>query len=214
MRITKLGHCCLIVEVQGQKFLSDPGMFTRESHEKVTGLDAILITHEHADHFHTESLQTILTLNPTARVLCNTGVGAILAVAGVPHEVLNDGEKTAVGGVNIAAYGSLHQPIHSSLPPMENTGFLIAEELWYPGDAYYHLTAKPRAVALPMGGPWMKFAEAIDYALLLKPKLCFPVHDAVLTDMMRIMGEQRGAAILAKNDIEFVVPEIGKSYEI
>ena len=37
-----------------------------------------------------------------------------------------------------------------------------------------------KILALPVAGPWMKISEAIDYAKLLKSKVCFPVHDASL----------------------------------
>jgi hypothetical protein len=68
MKITKLGHCCLLIETKGKRLLTDPGCFTIEAHSKLRDIDAILFTHEHSDHYHLESLKTLLEKNPQARV--------------------------------------------------------------------------------------------------------------------------------------------------
>jgi L-ascorbate metabolism protein UlaG (beta-lactamase superfamily) len=57
----------MVLEIDGVKILTDPGSFTIGAQEGVTGLDAILITHEHADHFHIESLHTVVRNNPDYR---------------------------------------------------------------------------------------------------------------------------------------------------
>jgi hypothetical protein len=52
----------------------------------------------------------------------------------------------------------------------------------------------------------MKISEAIDYAKLLKPKICFPVHDG----MLKYTGPTRGVPerYLKLAGIEFVdIPE-------
>ena len=49
MRITKFGHACVRVEHDGVTVVIDPGVFTDV--EAVDGADAVLITHEHADHY-------------------------------------------------------------------------------------------------------------------------------------------------------------------
>jgi L-ascorbate metabolism protein UlaG (beta-lactamase superfamily) len=67
--------------------------------------------------------------------------------------------------------------------PCRNTGFLIAERLFVPGDALHDVPGKSvEILALPTGGPWMKFAEAIDYAKKLSPRVVFPIHDAMYID--------------------------------
>ena len=49
MRITHLGHACLLLEMADQRVLIDPGNFADDL-GTVNDLDAILVTHQHPDH--------------------------------------------------------------------------------------------------------------------------------------------------------------------
>ena len=55
MRITKFGHACVRIEHDGTTVVLDPGVFTDP--EAVDGADAVLITHEHADHYLPDHLR-------------------------------------------------------------------------------------------------------------------------------------------------------------
>src|SRR3954471_22044006 len=55
MRITKFGHSCVRLEHDGKVVVLDPGMFTDP--EAVDGADAVVITHEHPDHYQPELLR-------------------------------------------------------------------------------------------------------------------------------------------------------------
>jgi len=204
----------MLVEENGAKMLVDPGSFTLEKQQRLTGLDAILITHEHQDHFHTESLKLVLKNNPGAKVICNDGVGKMLSEAGIEHEVLDDGKMTDVKGVPIEGHGTLHAEIHSSMPPMKNTGFYIAEHLWYPGDALSVFPERtPAVLALPLAGPWMKLSEAIDYALKLKPTGVFPVHDMVLSELGSEIHQRIAKNFLEPRGIQFYELALDQEYE-
>ena len=48
MKLTHLGHACLLVETDGARLLIDPG--TMSAFEDVRDLDAVLVTHQHPDH--------------------------------------------------------------------------------------------------------------------------------------------------------------------
>jgi L-ascorbate metabolism protein UlaG (beta-lactamase superfamily) len=48
MRLTHLGHACLLAEVGGARMLFDPGVLS--GFDDVRDLDAVLITHQHPDH--------------------------------------------------------------------------------------------------------------------------------------------------------------------
>src|SRR5574343_330017 len=108
MRIKKLGHCCFIAEPKnGIKVMTDPGAFsTSQLQEK--NIDAILITHEHQDHFHIESLRKVLENNPKAVVITNSSVGKLLDETGIKYIKIEEGQKYNLNGVNITGFGNLH----------------------------------------------------------------------------------------------------------
>ena len=57
MRITKFGHACVRIEHEGTTVVLDPGVFT--DREALDGADAILITHEHVDHYVPDHLKAV-----------------------------------------------------------------------------------------------------------------------------------------------------------
>ncbi len=179
MKITKFGHSCLLIEEGQASILIDPGVYSSLQNE-VKNLDAILITHEHADHCDLASLKTIIANNPSARILTNTGVGAVLAKEGVLFELLLGGQSQMIKEVLIEGYGEWHATIHQSIPIIHNIGYRIAERFYYGGDALLPPNVPVEILAYPALAPWMKAAEAIEYALAVKPKVCFPVHDSFL----------------------------------
>ncbi|MBI3588848.1 MAG: MBL fold metallo-hydrolase [Candidatus Liptonbacteria bacterium] len=208
MTLTKLGHCCLVIEDQGLRILTDPGEYSTLQNE-VKNIDLILITHEHGDHLHVESLKTVLENNPKAKIITNHGVGKILTGEGIPHEFLEHGQEKIVGGLKLEGHGDRHADIYETVPVVQNTGYFISERLFYPGDALYNPQKPVEILALPVAGAWLPIADAVNYAKLIKPQICFPVHDANLKwpgFTHRIPG---GA--LTPLGIKFIVPEENKS---
>jgi len=212
MNITKFGHCCLLIQVKGVRILTDPGNYNTTP--EVEGIDAILITHEHQDHLHVESLQTVLGKNPVARVFSHAGVGKILDDAGIPYTLISDSETVVVKGVSIESSGSVHACIHHDLPAVQNTGFYIDETLFYPGDSFHNPNKKIAVLALPVAGPWMKLEEAIEYAKLIKPKVVFPVHDGMLRQGIELGPTRRISTLLLEPlGIKFVDMTEGSTYD-
>jgi L-ascorbate metabolism protein UlaG (beta-lactamase superfamily) len=203
MKITKVGHACLIVEEGGAKLLIDPGNWNPEVVEE--GIDAILITHDHADHCDIGKIQHVLAHNPDAVIITHEEVGKKLEAAGLKYQPIAHNEVTEVKGVKIQSCGLRHAIIFGDLPQCQNTGFVIADALFVTGDALHDLPeARIKVLALPVGGPWMKLAEALEYAKKVAPKVAFPVHDAMYTDQYHdglIAG--MGSRFLADMNIEF-----------
>ncbi len=180
MNIKKLGHCCLMLSGEGATILTDPGFYTAEEVKSVQGIDIILITHEHGDHYHEESIQAVLAQNPHAVVVSNSAVAKLLAEKQIPCTVVGDRQSATVAGMLIEGFGKDHAVIYGAIGQCENTGYLVGGTLYFPGDAF-HAPGRPVDVlALPTAGPWMKISEAIDFAKAVKPRMAFPVHDGMI----------------------------------
>ncbi|MDD5165137.1 MAG: MBL fold metallo-hydrolase [Candidatus Pacebacteria bacterium] len=223
MKIHKLIHCCLVIDLKptdghSRRILLDPGFYSLEKHSKVHKIDVVLITHEHADHFHIESLKELIKIHPEVTVITNDAVGAILAKEGIEHRVMEHGNAVDIKGIHIEACGKEHAVLHKSIPVFSNVGFLLTETAQvypskgrpapvfiFPGDAFTDPLKEIDILALPVAGPWMKISEAIDYALQLKPEKAFPVHDALRVPSQHLLPEK----ILGLHGIEFIKLEEG-----
>ncbi len=208
MRITKFGHCCLLIEEGGLRILTDPGNLS-EGQNAAMDIDVVLITHEHADHFHTESVQAVLKNNPQAVVITNTAVGKLLEKFGVKFQCVEHGEHFIQGDVRFEGHGEEHAAFHSSIPNVQNTGYLVAEKLFFPGDAFTVPRIPVDVLALPVAGPWMKFSEAVDYAVATKTKTAFPVHEGIMKSPGFII--QRMGTVLESLGIRFVALTEGQT---
>jgi len=209
MKITKLGHCALLIDLKGKRILTDPGNYTIDAQLEVMNLDYILYTHEHADHFHLDSLIRIRENNPSVEVFANVSVGDLLEKENIPYTLVQHKEVITRGEIIIEGIGEKHALIHSSIPLSENTGFMIDKRLFYPGDSLTNPDRDVEILALPVAGPWLKIGEALDYAILMKPKIAFPVHDAIRHESIHKMTE----SILKQNNIQFVPMAEGESEE-
>jgi len=211
MRITKYGHCCLLIEVGGIRILTDPGSYSTLP-DGLDSIDLVLITHEHQDHLHVDSLKTVLQNNPQIKVITNKSVGSLLEREEIAYQVIEDGQNVTEKGILIEGLGKEHAIIYPTIPLTENIGFFIAGKLFYPGDALTEPSHPVEILALPVAGPWLKLSEAIDYALKLKPKVCFPVHDGILKNPG--LSHRLPSIILEPQGIKFIVMEEGKGYEV
>jgi L-ascorbate metabolism protein UlaG (beta-lactamase superfamily) len=203
MKIKKFGHCCLLIQTNNLTILTDPGAFSNEQNT-IQGIDVVLITHEHHDHLHIDSLKEVLKNNPNAQVLTNSEVAKKLDEAGISYTILEGSDLKNINNIEIQACDSKHEEIFEEVGQVKNTGYLIDNKLFYPGDSYGNPNKEIDILALPVAGPWCKISEAINYALKLKPKKAFPIHDGAL-QKERIGGAHKiPAQVLSQNGIEFM----------
>lgn len=203
MKITKFGQCCLLIETAGKRILTDPGRFSTAQNE-LHDIDLILITHEHADHLHTESMKAIMAHNPMAVVVTNAGVGKILDELGIVFEILTDYTEEIRAGVTVEAFPGQHVEIFGEFGQVENTGYFIENTFFYPGDAYTNPGKPVPVLALPVSGPWCALKDAVEYAISIKPTHSFPVHDAVLNDAGTSLVHGLFKTILGNHNVDFV----------
>ncbi len=170
----------MCVEEGELRVLMDPGVYNEGP--EVTGVDVLLITHEHSDHCHIDSVKKIVSANPSIEVITHQAVADLLRKESIAATVIADGENLERKGIPIGSRGHTHAHVHPDVAVCVNTGYLIAEKLFFPGDCFHNPTEKIDVLALPVSGPWMKLSEAIDYAKLVAPRVAFPVHDGMLKD--------------------------------
>lgn len=181
MEVTKLEHACQIITEGDARLVIDPGNFTRPV--ETTGVVAVVLTHEHPDHVTPEQLAGILARNPDAVVIGPAGVATALAETGVRIDVVTDGDHRTVGPFDLSFHGTRHNLIHSSIPVIDNTGVLVNGRLFYPGDSYTAPGVPVEVLAAPVGAPWLKVAEMMDYVAAVAPRRAYPVHEATLSEI-------------------------------
>src|SRR4051794_14863114 len=179
MKLTKKGHACIRVEKGGQTLVIDPGAFSEE--DAAVGAEAVLVTHEHLDHFNEDRLRAALEANPAAEIWTLRSVADQLSAAfpGRVHTV-GHGDTFTAAGFEVEVHGELHAVIHPDIPRITNVGYVLDGSLFHPGDA---LTVPGRPVdtlLLPVHAPWNKFSEIVDYVREVKPDRAVSVHDGLL----------------------------------
>ncbi|GGH39807.1 MBL fold metallo-hydrolase [Microbacterium album] len=212
MRITKHEHAALRIESEGRTLLIDPGSFTSPLSD-LHALEAVVITHEHADHWTPEQLDRIFEAAPAAPVFTTAAVAH--AIEGRDVTVVHAGEAVTAGPFELRFFGGTHEEIHSSLPLVDNVGVLVNGELYYPGDSY----AVPDGVtvptlAVPVGGPWLRLGDAMDFVLAVRPRRAFGVHDMTLSVAGRRIHHARLQWATEQGDGEFHVLEPGESLDL
>jgi L-ascorbate metabolism protein UlaG (beta-lactamase superfamily) len=181
MELTKHGHACVVIGNGDQRIVVDPGAFTDPV--ALEGASAVLITHEHFDHFDPQRLRAALDADPALEVWTNTSVAAQLEGLGDRVHVVGDGDAVTVAGLDVHVHGELHAEVHPDIPRIRNIGFLIGGQVFHPGDA---LTVPDEPVAtllLPVHAPWSKIAEVIDYVRAVHADQAYAVHDGALNDI-------------------------------
>ncbi|MFE2810621.1 MBL fold metallo-hydrolase [Streptomyces nigra] len=194
MKLTKKSHSCVRLEKFGRTLVIDPGGFTEA--DATAGAEAILVTHEHPDHFDEGRLRAALEADPATQVWTLRSVAEQLSSAfpGRVHTV-GHGDTFTAAGFDVEVHGELHAVIHPDIPRITNVGYLVdAGKVFHPGDALTVPSRPVETLMLPVMAPWNKISEVIDYVRELKPQRTYDIHDALLTDLARpIYDRQIGA---------------------
>lgn len=180
MKLTKYEHACFTVEKDGQILVVDPGNFTTDfiAPEHVA---AVVVTHEHADHFDHEQLEAIIDKNPNAVIVAHPDLTSKIEV--FTTKAVTTGESYSIGAFDLQFFGGQHASIHDSLASTPNLGVLINDLLYYPGDSFAVPDAGVDTLALPVTAPWLKIGDVMDFVVAVRPRVAFPTHDAIASNL-------------------------------
>jgi L-ascorbate metabolism protein UlaG (beta-lactamase superfamily) len=211
VKVTKYEHATLVISSADKQLVIDPGMFLTPP--DFANTVAVVITHEHADHWTEDNLARILEISPEAKIYGPQGVAA--AAGGFDVQVVRAGDVIEADPFTLRFFGEKHAVIHSTIPVPDNVGVLVNDELYYPGDAF----TVPEGVevgtlAAPVGAPWLKIGEAMDYVLAVKPKRAFYAHDLTLSVAGKGMHAARLQWATEQNGGTWAPLEVGESIDL
>ena len=179
MKLTKYGHACVRFDKGHHSLVVDPGKLTPEP-GLLDGVETILITHEHFDHFDPERLAMAVAENPSITIYTCHGVAQHLESLPSRVHVVSHGETLAVPGFDVRVVGTKHHRIHPDVPPIENVGFLIDGEVFHPGDALT-VTNAP-TLLVPGQAPWLNQIDLLTYIRAVRARRVYAIHDGLLND--------------------------------
>lgn len=211
MKITKHGHACVVLEHEGKKAIVDPGFYT----EDMSGTDqvvAIVITHAHDDHCFEQQVAKVLAKNPKLKIFGTSEVKEKLKdfdVTTVYH-----GDYYEVDGFKFEFFGDMHQIIHESIPLIQNTGVMINDLLYYPGDSYTTPDRPVKVLACPTSAPWLKIGDVMDFIAAVKPEISFATHNALLSDLGHDLNNSRVKLVTEQFGGVFSYLQVGESLEV
>ena len=190
MRVTHLGHSCLLVELAEVRVLIDPGTFS-SGFEDLRDLDAVVVTHQHGDHLDQERIGPLLAANRQAAVYADPESAEILDGPNTDVVTLVAGDEQRVGAATLTPVGALHAVNHAGVPRCTNVGVVLSADgeptLFHPGDAYDGEPGDVDILAMPVNAPWAKVSESIDAVRRIAPRGIIPIHDALLSAPGRSM---------------------------
>ncbi|MFF0187718.1 MBL fold metallo-hydrolase [Streptomyces sp. NPDC005244] len=171
MRITKYTHACVRLEHEGRVVVIDPGVWSEPA--ALVGADAVLVTHEHADHID---------------VLRLAGLGvpvyapADANIAGPEVVGVTAGADFTVADFRVRAVGGRHAFVHDARPDCANLGYIVDEGIYHPGDSL-HVPDRPvETLLVPTQASWVKTTEVLDFVNAIDPQRSFAIHDAQINE--------------------------------
>ena len=201
LQLTKFGHSAFGVTKNAATVVVDPGSLTNTI--RFDGrIAAIVVTHDHPDHWTQEWIDH---LTAAGHVPIFTTPDAAEKISASDIRPVTESGAWDVDGFTLEFAPTTHARVHESVSAIPNLTCFIDRTVMYAGDSLeLQAVTRPPVLAVPLGAPWMKLGEAIDFVLAAQSERCFPVHDGVLspagrslaTGRIRWAAEQRPGGVL------------------
>lgn len=199
LSVTWLGHATVLLELDGTRVLTDPVLGRRAGPlvriapppppDAASRVDAVLLSHLHADHADLPSLRG---LSGSAPILAPAGAAPWLRAKGLRRVAeLPEGQGTEVGALRVTAVAAIHDGRRAPLGPRAaSIGFLVegSRTAYFAGDTdlfpgMASLAPSPALALLPVWG-WgptvgpghLDPARAAAAAALISPEVAVPIH--------------------------------------
>jgi L-ascorbate metabolism protein UlaG (beta-lactamase superfamily) len=211
MQLTKHTHATVVLRDGDRSLVIDPGAYTPDSADLVAGTSAVLVTHDHPDHFDADVLTAALDAQPELRVWAPADVVTALGEHDGRVTAVAPGDTIQAGGFSVEVHGGDHAVIHADLPAMSNVGFLVDGRVFHPGDSYAVPDAAVETLLVPTSGPWAKLGELVDFVRAVQPTRAVQVHDLMLSEAGRGMFAQYSGQLTG---IELLTLQDGESIEV
>lgn len=212
MRVTKFEHATLALTDRGKTLVIDPGTYTAPL-VNLGEVVAVVVTHEHPDHWTADHLDRLRKAFPDVPVYGPEGMAN--AAAGYDVITVHPGDTVDAEPFHLEFFGGKHAVIHETIPVIDNVGVLVNGEFYYPGDSYaVPKGADVKLLAAPVGAPWLKIGEAMDFVLAVAPRQAFGTHDMTLSVVGRDMGRTRLRWAVEQDGGEFLELDPGDSTDI
>jgi L-ascorbate metabolism protein UlaG (beta-lactamase superfamily) len=217
--LTWLGHSCAAIRLDGLLIVTDPVLRNRIVHLRrkqpvapgaVDGVDVVLVSHSHHDHFDLPSLDR---LDLGAQVLVPAGAGALLRRRGFRfvREVV-PGDEVDVGAVRVRVTHAEHDSgFRVGTGRTEPVGYVIAgtRTVYFAGDTdlFQGMGALGRidVALLPIAG-WgprlpaghLDPVRAVEALELIGPNLAIPIHWGTYAPWRPPLGDDTPARAFAE----------------
>lgn len=202
MIVQKYEHACFSLTKDNKTLIVDPGNWS-DDFITPANVVAVVITHEHGDHFDHDKLQLIAAQNPNAILIAHEGITSQVTEMSV--RTVKSGEVITINPFTLSFFGGQHATVHSNYPIVSNLGVLINNSLYYPGDSFTLPNQPVDMLAVPAAAPWLKTGEAMDFCKAVNARLVFPTHDAILSDTGKALADSQLSS-MSNNYIRLVTP--------
>ncbi len=172
MKITRYVQSCLLIEDMGIRILIDPSGQEKDRLADMGKIDAVFYTHQHSDHFDAEMARTFVE-EGVAPVYANSSTAKLINAS---KTIVENGKDYDIKGVKIRAVDLAHCLMWDGSDGPLNTGYLINNKFFHPGDGVKLDGLKVEILAVPINGPDVSLKDAFDFGKQLYAKNLIPIH--------------------------------------